>query len=324
MANGTPAYSALVDEVINMLECGEMPWRKPWVVERPRNLFTRKAYHGSNVLALTLVASKRGYVSNWWLTERQAIKRSGCVRAEELDHPASISMMYWHPYMTLSKLGKPVRVSVLRGRDYRVYNIEQTRGLGRLLPEQMSLELWPSKARHIVDTWREAPTLTTDPQRAFYSPARDVIALPPAESFTSTSEYYSTLFHEMVHSTGHCSRLGRYKSVDTDNRFGSESYAFEELVAELGAVFLCAEAGLANQTLQNNAAYIGSWLHVLRRNKSKLFIASVQAEHACNFVLGRKTLEKKSEAGTAPEPAMPDDAAACDLGRDHFAVARAA
>ncbi|MDA2931531.1 zincin-like metallopeptidase domain-containing protein [Acidobacteria bacterium AH-259-O06] len=110
--------------------------------------------------------------------------------------------------------------------------------------------------------------------------------MPPAEVFTGDAEYYSTIFHELTHSTGHKSRLNR---LDTDNLapFGSRDYSQEELVAEMGAAFLCGHCRIENRTIDNSAAYIQGWLRRLRNDKGLVIFAAAQAQKAADFILGK-------------------------------------
>jgi antirestriction protein ArdC len=120
-------------------------------------------------------------------------------------------------------------------------------------------------------------------QQAFYNPLEDLINMPIKESFKSKEEYYSTLFHEMVHSTGHSSRLNR-NEVSTTSAFGSDNYSKEELIAEMGSAFLCAQSGISVNTLANSAAYISFWLNKLKQDSRILFQAASQAQKAVDYM----------------------------------------
>ena len=300
MPSAPETYAALVTAILAQLERGEMPWRRPWAFDRPGNLFTRRSYTGINVLALMLAAQERGYRSSLWTTATQAMERGGRVLAGELERPVHIAMMYMKSFTTTSGRGQRVVVRKLAGRSYPVYNLEQTRGLGRLVRPGRNLELWNLECDRIVRAWPGAPRLVPDPERAFYRPADDVVAIPDRDCFESDSRYYATLFHELIHATGHPTRLNRESFRSPAIDFGSEAYAFEELVAELGAAFLCSETGIGNATMQDNAAYIGGWLKVLRRDRKKLFLAAFLAERACDLVLGRVSGGKREVE--APDP----------------------
>jgi antirestriction protein ArdC len=284
MPSGKVVYRDLVDTVLADLERGVMPWRKPWVVRRPTNLFTRLPYGGLNQLLLAEKAAGRGFTSHFWLTARQALQRGGVLRAGEESKPVMACSMYWYQYMS-----RGVPRWGFGGKSFALYNVDQTFGLGRLLPNDAQLSLWtPGPAEAIARKWEDAPQVRSHPSGAFYSPTADRIAMPPRETFVVENEYYATLFHEMVHATGHRSRLGRLGLPERDSSFGSPDYAFEELVAELGAKFLCAEAGIANECAQNNSSYIGNWLQTLRNDRRQLHVAASHAERACDLILGRR------------------------------------
>ena len=156
MPTGPETYAALVTAILAQLERGEMPWRRPWAVERPSNIFTRRNYSGLNVLALMLAAQERGYRSSLWTTEIQARERGGHVLAGELAHPVHIAMMYMKSFTATSKSGQRIDVRKLAGRSYPVYNIEQTRGLGRLVRPGRNLELWNLECERLVSAWQDA------------------------------------------------------------------------------------------------------------------------------------------------------------------------
>lgn len=137
----------------------------------------------------------------------------------------------------------------------------------------------------MVCRYRNRPEIIYDNARAFYNPARDIIGMPRFEQFSSPEEYYATLFHELIHSTGHEARLNRY-SFSARVRFGDDRYAKEELVAELGAAFLCCECGFFPQTQKNSAAYIASWLKGLEDHPTLLFWAASNAQKAVQYMLG--------------------------------------
>lgn len=289
MPSSQAAYAELVDTVLQRLSEGVMPWREPWTAASPANLYTRREYQGVNRLLLRTTAIQRGYGSPYWVTVRQAQLRGGHVIPGELSRPVMACSMRWRTYTFTDAKGRPVQRWGLSGRSFALYNFEQTRGLGRLVPDASNLDFWtPTEAERIVANWKDGPVRFVHPDRAFYRPLEDRIGMPDRANFDSSDAYHATLFHEMVHATGHPSRCARFPSDGRGLPFGSPEYAFEELVAELGAVFLCGEAGIANRGLQDNAAYLGSWLEVLSDDRRQLFVAASLAEKACDTILGRK------------------------------------
>jgi len=301
MPSARDTYRTLVHSIVAELERGVMPWRRPWVVERPSNLFTRKPYTGINVLALMHAAQQRGYRSASWLTECQARRRGGHVLATEVLRPASIVMLYMRSQTVTARHGQHKVARILTGRSFPVYNLEQTRGLGRLEEPAATMDLFHQGAERVAGGWKGAPAVIADSARAFYSATRDVIAMPGRGQFGNGGAYFATLFHEMIHATGHPSRLGRETFLDGKGDFGTEAYAFEELIAELGAAFLCSEAGIGNVGLQDNAAYIESWLTVLRRDRNKLSLAAFLAERASDLVLDRVSGGQRVAGNAEPE-----------------------
>jgi antirestriction protein ArdC len=144
----------------------------------------------------------------------------------------------------------------------------------------------------------KCPAIKTGLDRAFYSPAGDFVGMPAAEQFRTSEDFYSVLFHELTHSTGHQSRLNRKGVTGTEGEwsaFGSTPYAKEELVAEMGAAFLCGQVGIVERTLDNSAAYVASWLQRLKDDRKLVVHAAAQAQKAADFILGR-TFEENGGA----------------------------
>ena len=173
-------------------------------------------------------------------------------------------------------------------RYYTVFNLEQCEGIEA--PKDEATHINPIETcEQIVKGYTTIPALQTNSQdKAFYHPKDDYISLQDKNTFRSAEAYYSTLFHEMIHSTGHETRLNSFDSKTYHRPFASNDYSKEELIAELGNAYLCAEAGIANTELENNAAYIQSWLKVLKDDKKLLFSASSQAIKATKYILGNK------------------------------------
>lgn len=171
-------------------------------------------------------------------------------------------------------------------RYYRVFEIgEQVIGLERKRKEEKFEHNPIEEAEAVKTNYANSLTYSHLPGEAWYKPFDDHINVPPKEDFTKVHEYYSTLFHEMIHSTGHSDRLHR-KGVTQDNSFGSKNYSKEELVAELGASMLCGLTGINNETIDNSASYIQSWLRALNNDKTLIVYASQQAQKACDHITG--------------------------------------
>lgn len=177
-------------------------------------------------------------------------------------------------------------------RYYHCFNLEQTEGIKPPPEIQPNNTFTPiNKAEQIIENMQHKPDIQYGGSRACYAPAEDVIQLPEREAFHSSESYYSTLFHELSHATGHVSRLAR-KGVTDPSCFGSHDYSQEELVAEFAASMLCGAASIEQQTISNSAAYIQGWLSVMKGDKRLAVIAAGQAQRAADFILNRNTDEQ--------------------------------
>jgi antirestriction protein ArdC len=282
-------YQTVTDQIVTMLEAGVVPWRSPILgrskAGHPKNLNTGKQYRGVNTFLLAFTAYAKGYGSSYWMTYRQAMERGGNVRKGE----KSSMVVFWKQYETKDKqTGDPVRVPVLR--YYNVFNAEQMEGIE--IPDAVKYEPLDFKpiesAEQIAAGYLAGPAVGHDGgQQAFYRPATDTVHMPDRTRFTSPEEYYSTLFHELSHSTGHSSRLDR--KLDTSPKpFGSPDYGKEELVAEMSAAFLCSYAGIQPTVIGNQAAYLAGWLKQLKSDKKLVVSAAGQAQRSADWIRGER------------------------------------
>ena len=278
------SYQVITDRMISLLEQGVVPWHKPWAAGGggcPKNLVSGKAYRGSNVFILAC----SGYESPYWLTYKQARKRGGYVRRGQ----KGTQVVFWK-FLEVEDpgTGKAKKIPMLR--HYTVFNAEQCGGVNA--PESAStLEhgFDPiARAEEVVEEMPGRPEVRHGEPRAFYRLSDDLVNMPKRERFSRPEEYYSTLFHELTHATGHSTRLGRLKGDSGTASFGSGSYSREELVAEMGAAFLSGDAGIVNATIDNSAAYIAAWLRRLRDDKKLVIMAAAQAQKAADYILDRK------------------------------------
>jgi antirestriction protein ArdC len=271
-------YEEITGRIITMLEAGTIPWRKPWTVTAgmPRNLISKKAYRGVNVLLLHALS----YESPLWATYKQVAQLGGSVRRGEKACP----VIFWKPLEVADKeTGETQKIPLLR--YFYVFNLAQCQGLTDISAPLATPAT--TEAQAIIDNMPQRPDIKFGMTKAFYSPREDFVAMPNRDRFDSEAGYFATLFHELTHATGHETRLNR-QTVTKQAGFGSNEYSKEELVAELGASFLCAEAAIVQHTLDNTAAYIANWLTALK-NDSKLIIqASAQAQKATDFILAKK------------------------------------
>ncbi|MDY7107505.1 MAG: zincin-like metallopeptidase domain-containing protein [Planctomycetota bacterium] len=280
MAN--QVYTIVTDRIVQLLEEGTVPWRKPWAgpAQEPKNLRSGRPYRGINVFLL----SAAGFGSPWWLTFRQAKARGGHIRKGE---HGSIVVFYkdWRPEDRTDDDGRPVVIPVLR--YYRVWNVEQCEGIDYPKPDVPTIDFRPiDRCERVVADMPRRPEIRHGEARAWYRPSADVVNMPRPELFTSAEEYYSTLFHELTHSTGHKSRLDR-PGIANVQPFGSADYSREELIAEMGAAFLSGFCGIETATIDNSAAYIAGWLSKLRSDRKLVVQAASQAQRAADFILAK-------------------------------------
>jgi antirestriction protein ArdC len=291
-------YDIITERILKKLEEGTVPWRKPWQggdAGIPRNVQTGFPYRGINVFLLAAA----GHASPYWLTFRQAKRRGGNVRKGE--HGTPVIFWKWPDPEDGKDGGEDARaVPVLR--YYLVFNVEQCDGVSipvtSLAPQRAFSPL--ARCEEILERMPDAPRIEHGRTHAAYLPARDTVILPARSAFESEAAYYATLFHELAHATGHARRLARPAVMDTAS-FGSHAYSKEELIAEMGAAFLCGHAGIEAATLESAASYIDGWLRVLRGDGRLVVQAATHAQRAADFILGRAA-ESESDAGEE-EPA---------------------
>jgi antirestriction protein ArdC len=287
-------YAIVTEKIINMLESGVVPWRRPWTsTGLPRNLVSKKPYKGINYFLLS--ATK--YVSPFWLTYRQAREVGGHVRKGE----ESTIVIFWkvedskrsNEDLEVEETDDKNRRRFLL-RFYRVFNLEQCELPQAVLDKLPKIETYQhdpiEAAERIIANMPNPPEIQYAGSKAFYSPITDRITLPPRELFSSAEEFFGTLAHEASHASGHPKRLNR-ESIAEAAPFGSPIYAVEELVAEMSAAYLCAEAGISPAVLENQAAYVQGWMAKLRGEKRMVVIAAAQAQRAADYILNRALVE---------------------------------
>ena len=280
-------YEIITGQILAELEKGVIPWRKPWRTLPPANLVSKKPYRGINTFLLALA----GYGSQYWLTYRQAQALGGNVRRGE--HGTKIVFWKFNEYETETADGEMENRTSAFPRYYTVFNLEQTEGLKALLalPPARPIE----SAEAIIGGMPDPPAY----QQGFlacYSPSSDTVTMPSPSAFSSRAEYYSTMFHELTHSTGHAKRLAR-EGFDRPQEFGSESYSREELVAEMGSAMLSGVAGIEQDTLANSASYLKSWISRLKSDSRLVISAASAAQKAADYIRG----ESAKDSPAVPE-----------------------
>ena len=269
------AYEIITEKFTDQLEQGTVPWRKPWTCrELPMNLISKKPYSGVNVLLLMIA----GYSSPYWLTLNQIKQKKGAIIEEQKNKYTIISFC-----KSVPKKDDPKKFYSMF-RYYKVWNLEQCEDIDA--PQSEALDFVENiNAETIVNRYADCPNIEHRGDVAGYQPTQDYIVMPHRERFTSENHYYFTLFHEMAHSTGHKSRLDRLV-IGCFNR-QSKTYAFEELVAELTAAFLCHEAGIDQTDLfDNSAAYLASWIKRLKNDSRLIVSAAKHAQKAVEYMRG--------------------------------------
>jgi antirestriction protein ArdC len=280
-------YHEVTSRIVAELEQGRFPWVQPWGratagVGLPRNAVTGRRYSGVNILILWGAVIEKGFLSQRWITFKQAVGTGGSVRKGE----RGTTVCYADRFIPKSEAERSVQdgdepAAVAFLKRFSVFNIAQCEGL----PDDLAVEAEPLPKCEIVPHAERLIKATgadfrIGGEQAFYEPAHDFIQVPPQPAFHEQINYYRTCFHELGHWTGHVSRLGR----DLSGRFGSAVYAREELVAEMANAFVCASLNILPTV--RHADYLGTWLDVLRQDDRAIFRAASQASKAADFILG--------------------------------------
>ena len=272
----TNIYEIINERIFDLLEKDEIPWQKPWISGEPANFVTKRPYRGIN--PFILVSS--GFSCPYWLSFKQAKGKGGRIKKGEKGFP----VVFWKWIEMDDQETKSGKRTVPFLRYYTVYNLEQTEGIQ--VPELQQRNFQPiTEAEKIIHYMPRPPVIEHKEPQAYYLPSQDLVNMPNANLFRADEEYYSTLFHELTHSTGHASRLNR-NELSKINMLTSHDYSKEELVAEMGSAFLCGRCGITPKVIENQAAYIKGWLKQLQNNRKWLIYAAAQAQKATDFILG--------------------------------------
>jgi antirestriction protein ArdC len=298
MANN---YQTVTDRIVAMLEQGVRPWAKSWKpgevsianMVRPMSGATGKPYTGINVINLWVAAQQRGFQSNYWFTYRAAQEAGGQVKKGAKAELAFFVGKHTVKDEPASGEGDANERTISFLRAYHIFNADEIEGLpakfyGVVLPAPVI-----DGRIALVDEFIAATgaTIAHGGDRAFFMPSADAIRLPHMAQFESPEAYYATSLHELVHWTGVETRCNR----EMGKRFGDDTYAAEELVAELGAAFLCADLAVSAEPRADHASYLASWLKVLKADNRAIFRAAALAEKAAAF------MHAQQPAADAPE-----------------------
>ncbi len=280
-------YQRVTNSIIAAIEEGSGTYKMPWTctgdyIYSPINVSSKTHYRGMNTVILWAEAQNRGYNSGTWGTFKQWQEKGACVRKGE----TASYIVFWKFFEVEEKTETKKSPKVIpMAKHYCVFNAEQVDGY---TPEAFE----PKDNARIEDIEAFFASLKIDIRhggnRAYYRPSDDYVGMPNIEAFHETLGYYSVLAHEATHWTSHPSRLDR----KLGERFGDQTYAMEELIAELGAAFLCSSLGLPNEGRKDHAAYVDNWLKVLKNDKRAIFTAASHAQRAVDWMLDYQSEEE--------------------------------
>ena len=294
----------VTEKLIKKLENGVRPWLAPWKAGLgfPKNFKTGKNYSGINILNLWSEAEEQGFKSSYWLTFNQIKELGGNIKKGSKSTPvlwASELKLYECPKCgeqttrktcpsCKNKKLNPTDQTTTSWRYYRAFNLDQTEGIQQEFQLE-EREFQPIEIAEALLGQSQAKIIHSDQARAFYNSGQDKIQLPNKEIFKNEASYYATALHELTHWTGHKSRLNR----DLKNRYGSAAYAFEELIAEMGSAFLCAELGIQSD-LDNHASYLDFWVKILKEKPGALIEASSKASKAFQYLNNFTVIQERA------------------------------
>jgi len=282
----------VTSDVITQLAQGKVVWQKPWSsYGLPKNYRSGRHYEGFNAFYLNYITEKNNFTAPYFLTFKQAQEIGGHIRKGEKGTP----VIYWKACE--EKAGERAEEGNDRhGRTFvpfvwTVFNIGQIEGVDFALPAAMECtELQVIEAcQRVVDNYPlPRPQIRHGGYRAYYETARDRVQLPELKNFISPKAYHATLFHELIHSTGHPDRLNRFTEEKEAGRFGDANYSKEELIAKMGASFLSAFTGINEEVPENSIAYLQGWISRFSEDKTMIIYAGTKAFKAASYILGLK------------------------------------
>jgi antirestriction protein ArdC len=273
-------YQKIVDRLIAEMEKGKIPWKRPWIT--PMNAVSKRPYRGINYLSL----ASADFNDPRYLTYLQAQKLGGNVKQGAHGFP----IVKWIIPTTKDLVRNPNAKPWIQ--CFTVFNVEQCENLDKL-PALISVEHNPlAEAQAIIDNWAGKPEIETGGFEAGYNYRKDRIIMPEMGKFKNPEAYYDTMFHELIHATGDITRLDRERAPKSIK----DKYAYEELIAEVGGAMLCSEAHIDNSGLiENNAAYLQSWLKAVNDDPEMIIKAASEAAKAVDLILGRNQIQEDLE-----------------------------
>jgi len=295
-------FKKITHAIVSQLERGEIPWQSPWTTNGPpRNLVSGRPYRGINVFIL----GSKGRVSPYWLSAGGLRKLGGTLKIGEV--PSQVVLWSWRLVTGKENAGRknpyPSWVPFFWGHE--IFNTDQCTGIK--VPDIYKRAFNPIKrCEQVAGAMPKRPVIKNGVPHAFYDPLFDQVNMPNPELFSSTEGYYSTLFHELVHATGHHSRLHRHRQLPNGFQRDDHDYSKEELVAEFGAALLCAQARISMRTIRNSRAYIQEWLSLLENDRTFLFYAALNAQRAFDFICGTPSTAGPPWSGSGLQTTAPD------------------
>lgn len=276
-------YEKITNKVMDLLENGVVPWQKPWkggISAMPSNFKSKRRYSGINLMFLSMVSYD--FTTPYFLTFKQAKEMGGMVKKGSTGFEIVYASKYFKTVEN-EETGKKSKEERFVYKTSTVFNLDQIEGIEAPIENFDALEFSPiEEAEKLVNqaVKNGIPAVIHKGHQAYYSPGLDRVVLPPQANFNSVNEYYSTLFHEMTHSTGHKDRLDREMNA---HKFGDEIYSKEELTAEFGNLFMCGLCGIES-TVNNSVSYLKGWLKALKNDKKLLISAASKAQKAVDFM----------------------------------------
>jgi antirestriction protein ArdC len=299
-ATRSDIYTRVTHAIVAELEKGTRPWLKPWDAEhlagrimRPLR-HTGEPYKGVNVLMLWMAAQAQGFTSPTWMTFNQARALKACVRKGERG-----TLVVYADRLTRTETaedGEEIEREITFMKGYTVFNVEQIDGLpGRFRESPAPEPLDATQRIESADLYfaNTGADIRHGGNQAYYAEGTDHVQMPPFETFRNAEAYCATLAHELTHWTKHPTRLARDFGR---KRFGDPGYAREELVAEIGAAFLCCDLGITPEPREDHASYLAHWLAVLKEDNRAIFQAAAHAQRAVDYLNGLQPGEALTES----------------------------